>query len=390
MLPLIRCAQSIVDERGKSSDEGRCAAQWLSSLDEESLLQMAMMADCSDEALMLVRFFDTDDLGNAVVTSELMTFLSRVTWLCEERGLMDTGYTQHMLEVLSTRRTVYLNGCPRFVGGPGSPSEQTVNRCFERMCNWLQLCRHTIRAEVPGFEILQAFSAFDLKPRHVTPCMHGSLDTLARVLQIPTAPLRAQFDDFRPRARCHADNGLDNHAAWGKALEDARQYHRSREAHPSDKLVAALARYIAWNPSTSGVERGFGKAYSTTSMSRGSVSEARTDDEAQLFFSDSLEADAALCRAARTAWANNFGAPRQSPLVRLDTGKRKAEDPFSEATFLKRRRESVESGAASNPAAGSSPAAPKDRVVGIGDWQDSHDKEHIPREEAPPSVSGGD
>ena len=110
-------------------------------------------------------------------------------------------------------------------------------------------------------------------------------------------------------------------------------------------------------------------------MSRGSVSEARTDDEAQLFFSDSLEADAALCRAARTAWANNCGAPRQSPLVRLDTGKRKAEDPFSEATFLKRRRESVESGAASNPAAGSSPAAPKDRVVGIGDWQDSHDKE---------------
>jgi hypothetical protein len=30
------------------------------------------------------------------------------------------------------------------------------------MANWLQLCRHTIRAEFPEFETLQAFACFGL------------------------------------------------------------------------------------------------------------------------------------------------------------------------------------------------------------------------------------
>lgn len=60
--------------------------------------------------------------------------------------MLTTGYTQHMLQTLGSKRIFYLDGKPIFLGGPGCPSPNTVSKCLARMTNWLQLCRHTIKA----------------------------------------------------------------------------------------------------------------------------------------------------------------------------------------------------------------------------------------------------
>ena len=113
---------------------------------------MAMMADCADESLMCCRLFDRSVYDKSAVRDELTGFLQRVTWLFEEGGAMTTGYTAYMVQTLSSKRTIVTHGRPRFIGGPGCLSPGNVKQCFDdRMQNWLQLCRHTVRAELPDF-----------------------------------------------------------------------------------------------------------------------------------------------------------------------------------------------------------------------------------------------
>lgn len=300
-VPLLRCAQSILDERSKSSAEGRDAHAWLSSMNDESALMMAMMADCADESISLCRFFDRDNYDKSAVTHEVNDYLKRVTWLfgSETQGALKTGYTKYMVDTLaSSRRTIMLDGKPTFIGGPNKPALDVISSCFKRMQNWLQLCRHTIRAEVPEFETLQTFECFNLTGR-VTESTYTSLRQLGTVLKLDLLRLKAQFEDVRPLAERHAENrGLSTELAWKAALFDVRRSARSRIAHPVDVLEEALARLVAWNASTTNVERRFAKAYCTTSGSRGDVGEARMDDEAVLLMP--TPNDAAICEELLT------------------------------------------------------------------------------------------
>jgi hypothetical protein len=369
-VPLLRCAQSILDERGHTSKEGRDAFSWLSMLDDEAALQMALMADCSDEGMMLVRFLDGDDYDKTELSVELQRFLRRATWLFEHRGALTTGYTQHMVGTLKVRRMVFLDKLPKHLGGPGSPSAATVDRCFQRMCNWLQLARHTIKAECPEFETLQSFSCFGLA---VPVCDHHfeMLKKLSNVLQLNYVQLRAQFEDIRTLAQRHFDAGAPNHVAWQKAVEDATRSSRTREAHPCGIITQALARHIAWNAGTSTVERDFGKAYCSSSTCRADIGEDRLDDEVQLVSLD--PGDSSIFEEARHVWASCYGAPRASPTKpRLDTGKRKREDPCSEAGFLRNRRSSVLAAAA---CVDGDVALPHERTVGEQGWEASHQAE---------------
>ncbi len=72
------------------------------------------------------------------------------------------------------------------------------------------------------------------------------------------------------------------------------------------------------------------------------------DDEVQLI-GDNLgpAEDYDLCKNARALRGQHFGEPRSSPAApRIDTGKRKREDPNSEATFPRKRRVDVAAAAA--------------------------------------------
>lgn len=368
-VPLLRVAQSVLDERGKSSPEGRDSYGWLSSMTDEAALQLAMMADCADESMGLCRFFDKDNYDKSAIVEEIGGFMKRVTWLFgDQRGALKTGYTQHMITTLSSRRTIFLDGVARFLGGKGCPSAAIVDKCFRRMENWLQLCRHTVRAEVPEFETLQSFECFSLKG-NVTDHTYKSLNNLARVLHLGSVALRSEFEDLRPIAKRYADGGLCTNMAWHAALEDVLKSAKSRAAHPTENVVAALIRFIAWNASTTNVERRFGKAHCTTSMSRGDVSERRLDDEAVVLMQS--PDDARICDEARLRWTRTNGAPREPSVgYRMDKGSLRKANPHSEASFLKRRRLEVGAYAAASVADGAACAVPAARTVGELGWED--------------------
>ena len=73
----MRTAQSILDERGKTSPEGRDAAAFLMSLDDESIILLGMMADVADETMVLNRFFDQDHFDKSVVATEVNRVLQK-------------------------------------------------------------------------------------------------------------------------------------------------------------------------------------------------------------------------------------------------------------------------------------------------------------------------
>ena len=58
--PLVRVAQSILDERGRSSCEGEAARTFLQRLSPQVALQLALIADATDETQSVSRFFDQD------------------------------------------------------------------------------------------------------------------------------------------------------------------------------------------------------------------------------------------------------------------------------------------------------------------------------------------
>ena len=74
---LVRTAQSILDERGRASPEGKDAESFLTMLDEESIILLGMMADVADETMVLNRFFDQDHFDKSKVAEEVNRFLQK-------------------------------------------------------------------------------------------------------------------------------------------------------------------------------------------------------------------------------------------------------------------------------------------------------------------------
>ena len=273
IVPLIRTVQLIADTR---QAEGQAARDWLRNLTEEKCLQMSLLADVSEEAMQLNRFFDADCFDRSSIGVQLQKFLRKVTWLIERRGALETGCTQLMCDTLKTPKTIHLpNNVVRTVGGPGHPRAETVSRCFQRMENWLQLCRWSIKADFPDFETMQLCSAFCLE----TDADPSKLQAFAHLLNLPGGELVQEFEDLRPAALWHFQNGArDSESAWVLAWNDCTEVQQKR----LQRLRTALSRMLAWNPSTSGIERLFSKAKCSASMNRSDVSEHRLDDETMI------------------------------------------------------------------------------------------------------------
>ena len=205
--------------------------------------------------------------------------------------------------------------------------------------------------------------------REVTDQTRENIRRLAGVLKLDYMRLQGQFDDVRPLAQRHQREGVTTSEAWRLAVVDVSKTARTRALHPVEVLTAALARYVAWNASTTGIERIFGKTLCASSLARGDVGEQRMSDDVQLMSAQEPARDLATCERARAIWHERHGPPRSSPKKkRLDAGKTKGANPSSEAPSLKRRREGVANAAASIDM--HQCAVPQPRVVGDDDgWE---------------------
>ena len=56
----------------------------LDTIDEEMLLQAALLSDACDECLILIRFFDQAEVDSAKIAEAISDFLSRIQFLFEQ------------------------------------------------------------------------------------------------------------------------------------------------------------------------------------------------------------------------------------------------------------------------------------------------------------------
>ena len=256
-LPLQRVAQSILDERARGSEEFISCQTFLESLSGEVCFQMALMADASDEVIVSTRFFDTSNFDKAEMAGTLEGFLTRASFLFEKKGADQCGCTRHMLEMLRTPRRCVVDGNIKSIECPTSIER---DRCYARMVNWLRLVKQCIEADFPSFETIQLFQALSLNRQ----CSAEKIERLAHCLEVDAGALQVELEHVRPIAAFHYGSADEAHrstsSAWATALQGkVKQY-------PS--LFVAVSRLLAWQTSTSDVERLFSKTFCTLSPCR--------------------------------------------------------------------------------------------------------------------------
>ncbi len=387
--------QQMADER-KSAPEGKEAAAFLASLDEEQCIALGNLADAGQECLALVRFLDNEEFDKSALASELHRFLARVDVLFSKRECvtMKSSYTRAMLNFLQRPRQLFYKNSVKVLGGPGKVSADLLDRCMARMANWTRLAKCVLRAEFPNFELLQAFGIL---------CLHGSktlrhadenaqerdaeqeeyLSRFCNLLGLDKDELVCEMEDHKPIAqRLYATGGgMTTMGAWASAVAMTQRDARSRRGHPVAALREVLARFGAYGGSTSGVERLFASSHRAAGAFRADLSESLINDELQLLCDVDPKGDEELVRGARTVWIQVYGAARdtRNRATRLDANKKRActkiRGKLKLAGWVKRRREEVDGLVASKRPRVSLKADSAGEIVGRNLWSEKHQKE---------------
>jgi hypothetical protein len=298
-------AQEIFDERGINSKEGAAAHDFLEFVNDESALQLSMMADCADENLILVRFLDDAEFDKSALAYELDHFQQRCQLLFgAKQGCLSSGYTQHMLRLLRKPRVLRLRGGEvKTLGGMGRPSQVIIDKCMQRMQNWMHLARQVTRAEFPNFDCLGAFALFRLDPKSSgatqsqTDCTDEFCQRLAKVANVDWAELKAQVEDHRPYAlQTQQSTNCSVSEAWKASIDASQRTRVMRERHPADALRRVLWRFGAYGGSTSGVERVFAMGKSASGINRTDLQDCCINDDLLLLCDQTSVDDTALVR----------------------------------------------------------------------------------------------
>ena len=142
----------------RTDKSGVRAGHWLQWLSTEKCLMAAMMADASDQAMLLTRVLDDEDMDPAALNTEVGAFVTTIETLFGEQRkcLTLVGYTQVMLLVLRRPLVWHVGSKLCTIGHHGGAPTVIIDRCLARMQSWLVLARATVEAEFPSFEVAQA------------------------------------------------------------------------------------------------------------------------------------------------------------------------------------------------------------------------------------------
>jgi hypothetical protein len=348
---MVSTASSMYRERKNTDKMGRCARAYLDFVDEESTLQVALMADAGDEHSILLRIHNSEGFDLVSSSRQTVEFLQRIRVLFMQETCWACGYTAHALRVLSRPRFLFVDGVPKSVGGPRAVTATVKKRCLDRMKQWVFLAQLTVKSEFPWAELMHAFSVFDLAPlagTRLAPCdldaranESALLHRFAAVLNLDADQLCDEFAKHRPIAvRFFRESRLTNFEAWRKTIETTQRpgLRASSQALRAGALVQVLMRYGGWGGSTSGVERLFARQAAHAPPNRAPCGEALIDDDLALLSSDPAD-DADAVKVARQLWARFFGCVRTVPHNRRDLGiPRGPRAGRTEREFIRQRR----------------------------------------------------
>ena len=339
-------------------DPARTSQLFLATMNEERLIQAAMMADAGDEAIQLTRLFDAGDSCQlASMPADLHNFVETVNYLFvrQPAGCLKSGYTAYALELLQRPRVVFVGRGPKTIGGPGKVTLPLVGRCLARMAGWARLSIQCMNYEYPDWHLLLSFSAFDLASRIRDRATHGFGDDfsdkcfqrLAAAFGGDVAELRAQHADHVAFASAHfTKHEKDGFAtAWAASVKRPRGM-RLDEGAIMRKSVHALQ---AWDGFTSSeIERGLGAIRRVIGKHRDQMDDVHQGHIAKLTMDvPTALKDDVVC-GARKVWLEYWCQERESGQSRSNfTRKRKSpgSDKMTEAEFIRQRRAATRAGA---------------------------------------------
>ena len=252
------------------------AIAFLRDLTVEDAVQVAMLADAADEALLFTRQLGDENVDPGQLSAIVERFMTALRVLFLEGKCVDLpGFTSHMLGQLQKPRS--FQPAPtlpsRTFGGPGAISSDLVERCLARMQKYARLAAEVTRAEFPNFDILSAYRVFHWEApelrlrggcaalaRHdLTDQQRGDLQRLAKFSNMDAASVAAQCLAHNPIAMAHMVATLcDNGTAWRFAIDTMSRKHRcSIEKHPAADFIHVAMRYLCFGVSIAAIEQSF-------------------------------------------------------------------------------------------------------------------------------------
>ena len=149
-------AQRIIQHRQDAV--GKHVKQWLDDFSSEAVLALAMVADASDESLLLIRQVDDEAVDSSELGNYVQGFADRIQALFAQRQALTTvGYTKFAMDMLSKGELAFFScGQARRL----QPCDgDTVERCLDRMVAWSRLALEVLQTEFPHYSVFSAFGA---------------------------------------------------------------------------------------------------------------------------------------------------------------------------------------------------------------------------------------
>ena len=383
----VRTALHLV--RSRKDDSAQRARAWLLWLNEERLLQAAMLADAADSSIRLTRKMDSEEMDPANLAYDVALYLQEIKALfLNGEVLRQFGYTSTMLDLLQTPLVFHVGSVTKSIGSQAGVSEEIKSCCLHRMQAWTKLAAAALQAEFPACEVGQSFKVFNLR-QGTTASARDDIRRIAGVYGLNAALLEQQWSDIFPRAQLHfkpEDNNLlcgqkraRNQDAWQVALQEVSATQRRQQNHPSQELRKALVQYFAFGGSSSGVEQAFGKSTWAFHTRRWKAMPCCEEMIVKIALDSGNYNEEVLLKRARQCWFQCYGRPRASgserPCPRIDKGLTKKRLPSStlntETSFIKKRRVAAASVAAGFKSDGNDFNQPGvDKA-----WSEGHDRE---------------
>ncbi len=361
MNALLQTATQIATSR-HGRREAVKAQEFLHFIDDEAILQLGMLADSGDEAIQLIRVMDSEDLDLSEMPSAVQRLIHSITALFVQGECVHCGYTAYALQYLRRPHVFFFRDEQVCVGGrDGATYTAMAKRCLQRMSCWVRLAIAVLHAEFPNFEILSAFSLFELgaeccdggQPLALRGVWNdaqlsardGKLKCLAHTFGLDVRELTAQYLDLLPIARSIFINtgGCTNIAAWIEALRKVGRHH---DKHPVDALHRIILRWVPWTAVTAGVEQNFAWMDKLFKGGRRNAISPGGEEDLLILAADNIPRERGeVLKLAREIWASHYGPPRSAGRhvrnVNFGTKLNVVPDPTTEIAFVRKRREAV-------------------------------------------------
>ena len=389
------CAIDISNRR-KGTRPGERANSFLAEATEESLLQLALMADGSCETLDVIRFFDRESYDAAAVAEMLTLYKHRLDLLFVQKEVVNCpGHTSHMISLLKAKeRTALLKqGQLKCLGGANSVPPEMLDRCLARMCNWVQLVHARLQAEFPNHDLINNMEVFNLgdsldkaaqTQHHIAQTQKARKANLSRLSQAfglatdteSQSQLFKEYCDLRRNALHVMQTGkaANNTHAWTQAR--GKLNDRRLKQYGTSHIDVILCRYVALcGSTTSGVEQTFATFVRNLGDFRLNMLPSLQEHLLRVVLGPETASDAFM-KDCQRMWSQLFSEFRKSSCSSrwLATRERSALDG-TETSWQKRRRTALDNLAGQHAVRASEDVLKDAASQGESHWQPSHEQE---------------